>query len=836
MRKETSTQKFLRLYGTTENIERALLLDVDYDGGQNLVYCKFYDLDDDQIKIWFDVSNYQSYCLVKALSSSEHRKLNNYYGYAGCEPIGKINPFTEEEDDFLKLYGITPYDIGGMNGIRNIVHGTLEDNIRLHHNYIFDNQLRVGTVYRIKDGQIRKSTNLVIPKEIEDYFKNESFEFLQFASHNVSLFLEEIPELNKLALDIEVETINNRLPNIDDANQKIISISLASDDGLKLVYLLRRDISYGGQEPPDHKQKFYANERFLLEDIFKFVWKYPILLTFNGDNFDLPYLYNRAIKLGIPEDEIPICPPKKSYGIFARVKCNLKLGIHLDLYNFFSNPAISMYAFQNKYERNSLGTISQALLGDTKIEHEEDIDELDYNKLAEYNLKDSVLLLDLMEFDNNITWNLIILICRITRLPISDAIRDRMFGWTKSIIVNEHRRTNHYIPHKEEIAKEKGTVGFSKAIIEGKEYQGAYVIEPKAGIYFNVVAMDFASLYPSAIKEYNLSYETINCGHPLCQTNKVKGTPYYSCKQRMGILAYIVGFFRDIRVKYFKPKSKDNDYYMTIQQALKVFINGSYGVVGSINFPFYCLPVAESTTAIGRHAILQSIKEAKAVGTEVLYGDTDSIFLDEATDEQANKLIEWSKSELGFDLEKEKTFQFLALSHRKKNYVGIHKGTLKVEMKGLMGKKKNTPQFIKNSIEKVNEVLKKITNMREFNHARGKIISILQRYRKAIGKPNTFKINDYAVNVKMSKNPDDYTKTTPQHVKAVRNSDQVFVKDDIISYVKIKGKIGAKLTSEANLREIDVKKYEELLKSTSEQIIDALGISWEEVKGQQTLF
>ncbi|PSN95083.1 hypothetical protein B9Q09_03520, partial [Candidatus Marsarchaeota G2 archaeon ECH_B_SAG-C16] len=62
---------------------------------------------------------------------------------------------------------------------------------------------------------------------------------------------------------------------------------------------------------------------------------------------------------------------------------------------------------------------------------------------------------------------------------------------------------------------------YTQATIKGKKYKGAIVISPKAGVYFDVVVLDFASLYPSILKEYNLSYETVRCPHPECRNNKV---------------------------------------------------------------------------------------------------------------------------------------------------------------------------------------------------------------------------------------------------------------------------------------------------------------------------
>jgi len=331
----------------------------------------------------------------------------------------------------------------------------------------------------------------------------------------------------------------------------------------------------------------------------------------------------------------------------------------------------------------------------------------------------------------------------------------------------------------------------------------------------------------------------------------------------MGIFAYVVGFFRDIRVKYFKPKSGDKkiseqqrSYYNTIQQALKVFINGSYGVFGSENFPLFCLPVAESTTGIGRYSIKATIEKAEEMNIKVLYGDTDSVFLLNPSKEQLKEISAWSKSELDLDLEEEKTYQFLALSGRKKNYIGIYKDSKNVDMKGLVAKKRNTPKFIKTVFGQLITILKEITNDDEFNKARKQIIEIVRTNQKKIGKPDTFTLEDYAININLQKKIDSYDKVTPQHVKAAKNfmafelnrdlknakseaevkrikkaiSDK-YQKGSIVTFIKSKGKAGAKVVEIAKLQDIDPKKYQELLKSALEQVLDALGISFEEIKG-----
>ena len=862
--RETVSSTYLRYLiekgEIVEDMERGLLLDVDYDGGQNKAYCKFYDLESDDIKIWIDTTDHEPYCLSKEpISELENIiELKDYEGFTRFEEVEKVDLLRDKKILMTKIYGKTPSDIGGSGtNIRNILSKNnkkaWEADIRYHLNYIFDRQLIPGLIYSIQGGQIKKlsfeedseeSKNMA--KELRNLFKDESKEIQEFSEKFLDIFLTPIPDVKRVAMDIEVSLGSEDfvIPDPRQAKQAIISISFVASDGLKLVYVLEREgFAYRGLHkkfPSDAKLFFFKSEKELLTETFRLLWEYPVIITFNGDNFDLNYMFHRANILKIDKELNPI-HIKRGFGFLSTSDCDLRKGIHIDLFNFFFNRSISGYAFGGAYESSSLNAISDALLGKKKYEHEEEIHEMEYDILTWYNLKDSILTLELTKFNNSLVWNLILLLCRITKMPIHETVRRQISTWIQNIFYFEHRRKNYLIPRKSEIAELK-TGGYSKAVIEGKSFAGAYVVPPVPGIHFDVVVMDFSSLYPSIIKEYNLSYETVLCPHKDDEDNLIKGTPYHICTQKMGIFAYVVGFFRDIRVKYFKPKSGDKNlterqrnYYLTIQQALKVFLNASYGVFGSQNFPLFCLPVAESITGIGQYSIKQTIKKAEDIGVKVLYGDTDSVFLLNPSKDQMKEISEWSKKELDLDLEEEKTYQFLALSDRKKNYVGIYKDTKYVDIKGLVAKKKNTPEFIKTVFSEMIEILKTITNNDEFLKAKDQIIEIVRDNLKKIGKPNTFTLEDYAINIGLQKDLKSYIKVVPQHVRAaleLRNiTGKEFQKGETIRFIKSKGAIGAKAIELAKLQDVDTKKYKELLISALEQVLDALGITYEEIKG-----
>ena len=890
IKRESVSSKYIRYLiekgEIVEDLERGLLLDVDYDGGLNKAYCKFYDLDTDEIKIWVDTTDHEPYCLSKEPISileqlnytdkaGQRKKLVDYEGFKKFEEIKRFELLTDKEIPITKIYGNTPIDIGGSGlNIKNILaeneKKAWEADIRYHLNYILDRQLIPGLIYNINSGKLEKidfkessEETKKLTSELRTLFKDEKPEMQEFSEKFIDIFLTPIPDVKRLALDIEVRVGEHdyRIPDPRLANKEIISISFVASDGLKLVYILEREgftfDKLHKDFPNDAQLYFFKSEKELLTESFRLMWEYPVIITFNGDNFDLNYMFHRAEKLKIDKDLNPI-HVKRGFGIMAKAECDLRKGIHIDVFNFFFNRSISGYAFGGSYQSASLNSISEALLGEKKYEHEEDIHDMEIDILSWYNLKDSILTLELTKFNNSLVWNLIILLCRITKLPIHDMIRRQISTWIQNIFYFEHRRKDILIPRKSEISEAKKGGKLMSKFFDGK-FQGAYVIQPVPGIHYDVVVMDFASLYPSIIKEFNLSYETVLCPHKDDEDNLIKGTPYHICTHKMGIFAYVVGFFRDTRVKYFKPKSsnknltqKQRSYYHTIQQALKVFINASYGVFGSQNFPLFCLPVAESTTGIGQYSIKQTIKKAEELGVKVLYGDTDSVFLLNPSGSQMQEISDWSKKELDLDLEAEKTYQFLALSKRKKNYVGIYKDTKYVDIKGLVVKKKNTPDFIKKAFSQLIEILKEITNDEEFKLARKKIIEIVKSNLNKIGQPDTFTLEDYAINIGLQKNLNNYTKVIPQHVRAANAfirteiskaqannaSDaeilaikKTYQKGDAVKFIKSKGPLGAKVIEMAKLQDIDTKKYRELLTSALEQVLDALDISFEEIKG-----
>src|SRR5438552_15939441 len=181
---------------------------------------------------------------------------------------------------------------------------------------------------------------------------------------------------------------------------------------------------------------------------------------------------------------------------------------------------------------------------------------------------------------------------------------------------------------------------------------------------------------------------------------------------------------------------------------------------GSDRFSLYCRPLAESTAAVGRFDITSTIQEAKRLGIEVFYGDTDSLFLGTPDRSRLDDLIHWSKKELGMELEVDKNYRYVALSERKKNYLGVLPDN-RVDIKVLTGKKRHTQEFIKATFNQLIEILGQVQTYPDFDQARIKIKDLVQdSYSKL--RNRKYSMEDLAFNMMIGKAVAGYTKTTPQ--------------------------------------------------------------------------
>jgi DNA polymerase, archaea type len=840
-----------------DNLPASYFVSATYDGRQKKAVIKLYEPESGRIYFWYDNTGHKPYCLTN-LTPQELNRLERVVGHEGfdhCKTAEMFDPLADKKVKVTKIVTNDPLAVGGKpaGSIRDIIpqdYQALPDaalnvedvkvweaKIKYYQSYIYDTRYLPGMIFEVKNGSlypvVKEDAEKTIAK-LKGLFTHATAEELEYVEEWARLIEYPAPKFRRAAIDIEVYApLSTRVPDPREALYPVISCSLyASDDVKKVLILKRQGVREGNAHmPPGLELEYFDSEEQLLRAIFDILWEYPFILTFNGDDFDLRYMVHRAANLGMARYEVPI--------EIGRRVCLLRYGVHLDLYKFFFNRAIQIYAFSNRYRDVTLNDVGKGVLGLEKIKYEKTFGDMSYTELANYCFRDSEIAYKLTSFEDELAMKLILVLTRISSMPMEDVSRQGVSRWIRNFMHREHRHKNMLIPNAEDILALKGKTS-TTAVIKGKKYQGAIVVEPVQGIHFNVAVMDFPSLYPSIIKVWNLGYQSILCPHPECRSNLVPNTPHWVCTKKRAMESLLIGSLRDLRVSWYKNRAKDKtlpadqrSWYNVAQGALKVILNASYGVFGAESFDLYCPPVAEATAAVGRHSITQILNHCKQVDIQVLYGDTDSLFLKNPTKEQIEEVTRFTEHELHMGIDVDKNYRYAVFSSRKKNYLGVLEDG-SVDVKGLTGKKKHIPIFIKNAFNQMKERLAKVKNPEDFEKAKKDIADIVRERYMKLKRREWGDMSELAFSVVLGEEMSHYTKTTPQHVKAAKILQQSGVElraGDLIRFVKTIREPHVKPVELTTKNEVDVDKYIAYLHSTFDQVLDALGLSFDEIIG-----
>lgn len=526
--------------------------------------------------------------------------------------------------------------------------------------------------------------------------------------------------------DIEV-SIKDGFPSIKDADNEIISIAYhIREQDYSVVLILDQEGRIKDKIEDNKEIIVYQNEQDLLNAFISQINKIKptILSTWNGDAFDIPYLYRRITK---------ILGRNKANKLSPINRCDeFKDGLGYSIAGISSMDYMRLFKGFTEGERSSysLDFISNEELNRGKIKYDgtlKDLYDVDINKFIEYNLEDVLLLRDLDKKLNFI--ELAQGICHKGHVPYEYIYSPGIYldgaaltYMKRSGVVAPDRKKifdfklafksnvgddKLYFEEKIKNIPDKGTLKIHKStsssfsIIYRKyienyivleqplneeikleynialELPGAYVKQPKPGLYEWIYDLDLTSLYPSIIMSLNISPET-KIGRIIDWNTddwiREKERDYHihikSRKEKKSfkeIQKFIIdndysvsvsgvlyrqdtiGFLPAILRNWFSERSdmkrrrdehgnKGNKskylYYDNRQKVYKVLLNSFYGVLSLPVFRFYDLDNAESITLSGQNIIKFTIKITdnfyqkilKNKNSYAIYGDTDSCF------------------------------------------------------------------------------------------------------------------------------------------------------------------------------------------------------------------
>jgi DNA polymerase elongation subunit (family B) len=425
-----------------------------------------------------------------------------------------------------------------------------------------------------------------------------------------------------------------------------------------------------------------------------------------------------------------------------------------------------------------------------------------------------------------------IMLARIANIPFKRALTSRSVSeWIRSMLNTTYRKLGILIPNPDDLTK-----GHTPHRVEG-----ALTIAPTPGAYYNMAVLDFESLYPSLIDTYNLSYETMDCNHSDCCTFKVPNEPHYVCNRRRGIFSALIGALKDLRIHWFKPRSRQNDLppdqrtqAKTLSDLLKFLLVSSGGVTIRIQ-GLASPPLAESMMAYGRWALRTTWDLAIEHGMHPIYGDTDSLFLDNPTQHQINWLIDIVRDELKLKLALEVVYSLCVFSSAKKAYFGIlPDGT--PDIKGITLGKSSTPPRFREIFLLVVKPLAGVDSPKKLEDANPQIVETLQHEITRIRRRKfTVKEMEYCVKVWKADKDRDKSAAMAQPYQALQQLIDKGIKvrkRDEIGFVKVhpfrygSRTFTVKPTQMATIQEIDIPDYIRKLEMAFEQVLIPLAIGF----------
>lgn len=465
----------------------------------------------------------------------------------------------------------------------------------------------------------------------------------------------DISKIKLYVLDIETTAEQGSI-DAQAANEEILLITIQD---------YNKNISYTWGSRPfterldNHVYYECENEQVLLQKFLKF-WEnaYPDVISgWNICGFDLPYIINRIEKnFGDSEAKrLSIWKKITRRDYFAMDKQIFEYDIYgitiLDYLELFKK-----FAFINT-ENNRLDTVAEEVLGERKLDHDEfetfkDFYTKDFNLFVKYNVQDCNLI---SRFEKKLSLiQLAFTLAYQAKVNPQDVyFQGRMWD---GIIFNYLIRDKIVIPAKK--SSEEKT----------EKFKGAHVKEPQIGKFKYVCSFDLASLYPSLIRTYNISPETLipernnYVSIDAIVENRFEVRPEHSnytiCsngsmynKKRQGFLPKIMEKMFNERSVYKKKMLKvqslyeknpseslesEISTYKNYQQALKICLNSAFGSLGNEHFRFYDIRNAEAITYSGQSVIRWIERDLnlylnKIAGTSsidcVVAMDTDSCFL-----------------------------------------------------------------------------------------------------------------------------------------------------------------------------------------------------------------
>jgi len=353
-----------------------------------------------------------------------------------------------------------------------------------------------------------------------------------------------------------------------------------------------------------------TDEKRILEEFVAVVTEDdPDVVTgYNIGGYDFPLLVERAKHLGLPaltlgrDRSEPREMGERLWKLSGRVVADAWWSARRDL----------------RPKQETLQFVARTLLGDSKLA-------VDRRNIDQEWARDPVAVMEYCEHDADLAFRILERLrtmakaadlATVAHLPVEEGLNGRTSLFIDSILIPR--------------ADARG-VGVPSNHYAGREnpIEGGYVHGIRPGLYRWVVVLDFKSMYPSIIIARNLCFTTLS---PDGTTVAPNGAKFLAPSVRRGIIPEILAELLADRDR-FRAAGRNaadratQEYYDGLQNAVKVLMNSFYGVLASSFYRFTNKDIGAAITAFARQAITSIIQELEKEGADVVYSDTDSVFV-----------------------------------------------------------------------------------------------------------------------------------------------------------------------------------------------------------------
>ncbi len=646
--------------------------------------------------------------------------------------------------------------------------------------------------------------------------------------HNVRLQAGDyIPQLEVMSLDIES----------DYETDALFSIAFVSPRVNRVIMI--------GQAEDTDLIEYVADEKALLQRWIEWVKNIDpdIFIGWNVINFDLRLLQQKSRLLGLPlaigrAGALPVWRQSQmdSNQHFVLIPGRVVLDgidtLRAATYNFASF---------------ALESVAQELLGRGKLIHDVNHSDPLYKPreikrqfreekatLAAYNLEDCQLVWDIFEHSNLIGFS-------IERARLTGLEMDRAGGSVAAF-------DNLYLPRLHRKAYIAPNIGDYSGELNAP---GGYVMDSTPGLQGSVLVLDYKSLYPSIIRTFRVDPYARIAAKTASETDRIPGYDGASFHKTEHILPQIIENLWAAR------DQAKRDANAALSQAIKIIMNSFYGVLGTSGCRLHDSRLTSSITKRGHDIIIQSVKLIEAQGYEVIYGDTDSVFVSlhgrQSNAEAAsvgNRLVAlinaYWRDRLQSDYAIESCLEMEFETHFKQFFMPTMRGSEQGSKKryaGLIDDEKGNRKIVYKGLETVRTDWTELA--RQFQQKLYQLIfdgdEHVEYIRQVVADLHAGKLDQQLVYRKrLRKKLSEYQKNIPPHAQAAIKAEAEFRQQRRPSRYRNKSWIeyvitvaGAQ-TLECQHDRLDYEHYvDKQLTPIADTILNAIGSSMDAVTGQQ---